>query len=219
MGTESRFGPTRRVKRRADFLRIQAKGKKFSGRNFLLIVHPPIRSSTQREFRFGATITTKVDKRAARRNRLRRRLRECFRLTRAQLQGPAADLVIIARSGSVELDYEQVRKEFHYLLYKAGLLRSERRNEQRNKPSHGGKKAVIIANTCKIVSAAYSGALRGLNYGLVLLALLIIAVWRYGFSPWIGSHCRFHPTCSQYATQCLRQYGFIPRRVVESKTN
>lgn len=129
------FGPKRRVKRRVDFLRIQGAGKKFQSRHFLLIVAPNKavagggNSETQPtapEMRFGATITTKVDKRAARRNRLRRRLRECFRLIRPQLVGPPSDIVVIARNGSVDISFDQIRREFHYLLYQSKLLPSKR---------------------------------------------------------------------------------------------
>ena len=74
------------------------------------------------EFRFGATITTKVDKRAARRNRLRRRLRECFRHLRYRLQTPEKDLVLIAKTNATELTFEQIHKEFLYLLGRAGLI-------------------------------------------------------------------------------------------------
>ena len=72
--------------------------------------------------RIGITVTKKVDKRAARRNRLKRRVRECFRKTYRRFQGPPVDLVLIARDGATECEYEQVRKELHYLLYQAQIL-------------------------------------------------------------------------------------------------
>ena len=39
----------------------------------------------------------------------------------------------------------------------------------------------------------------------------LILVYRYSLSPMFGAlgfHCRFHPSCSQYAVQALRIYGF-----------
>jgi len=41
----------------------------------------------------------------------------------------------------------------------------------------------------------------------ILIAL--IKVYRFSLSPFIGQHCRFTPTCSQYATEAIEQYGAI----------
>ena len=41
----------------------------------------------------------------------------------------------------------------------------------------------------------------------ILIAL--IKVYRFTLSPFIGQHCRFTPTCSQYATEAIEQYGAI----------
>ncbi|WP_374594469.1 membrane protein insertion efficiency factor YidD [Aquabacterium sp.] len=37
--------------------------------------------------------------------------------------------------------------------------------------------------------------------------IALIRGYRFFFSPWVGSACRFEPTCSQYALQALRQHG------------
>ena len=39
----------------------------------------------------------------------------------------------------------------------------------------------------------------------VLIA--IIQVYRYALSPFLGQHCRFHPSCSSYAVEALAQHG------------
>lgn len=39
----------------------------------------------------------------------------------------------------------------------------------------------------------------------VLLAL--IRVYQATLSPLLGQVCRFHPSCSRYAAECLRLYG------------
>lgn len=40
---------------------------------------------------------------------------------------------------------------------------------------------------------------------------LLGAVWVYrrAVSPWLGVHCRFQPTCSEYAAEALRTHGGI----------
>lgn len=35
----------------------------------------------------------------------------------------------------------------------------------------------------------------------------IIRLYQYLLSPWVGSQCRFHPTCSEYARQALEDHG------------
>ena len=35
----------------------------------------------------------------------------------------------------------------------------------------------------------------------------IVKAYRLTLSPWIGSSCRFTPTCSAYALQALQEHG------------
>ncbi len=41
------------------------------------------------------------------------------------------------------------------------------------------------------------------------LLLFLLKTYRYLLSPWLGSHCRFHPSCSEYAQEALMHYGII----------
>ncbi len=41
--------------------------------------------------------------------------------------------------------------------------------------------------------------------GRLLTAL--IGLYRYILSPFLGSNCRFYPTCSHYAEQAIQQHG------------
>ena len=36
-----------------------------------------------------------------------------------------------------------------------------------------------------------------------------IRAYRLILSPWVGYHCRYHPTCSQYALEALEKHGGI----------
>lgn len=40
-------------------------------------------------------------------------------------------------------------------------------------------------------------------------APFVAAIYGYRvlLGPWLGGHCRFHPTCSQYALDAYRAYG------------
>ncbi len=134
MVRDFRLGPSRRIKRRQDFLRIQSSGQKFRSKHFLIAVCPrqDVESGSC-ESRIGVTITTKVHKRAVRRNRLRRRTREIFRIYRPRLRKPM-DIVVIALSGSTELAFGEAKWELEKLLGKinCGHKRARQPTRHRN---------------------------------------------------------------------------------------
>ena len=41
------------------------------------------------------------------------------------------------------------------------------------------------------------------------LLILLVQGYRYLLSPLFGSHCRFYPTCSQYALEALERHGAL----------
>jgi uncharacterized protein len=42
-----------------------------------------------------------------------------------------------------------------------------------------------------------------------MLLIAVIRGYRLLLSPWLGSACRFEPTCSRYAIEALEQHGAI----------
>ena len=49
--------------------------------------------------------------------------------------------------------------------------------------------------------------MRWLGRVLAWPLLLLVQIYRYAISPWLGANCRFQPSCSEYALTALRQYG------------
>jgi len=39
--------------------------------------------------------------------------------------------------------------------------------------------------------------------------IFFIKTYQYLVSPFIGHHCRFYPTCSNYAEQAIKKHGII----------
>jgi ribonuclease P protein component len=140
MAADERFSRNRRITHRNDFLRIQSTGRKCRASHFLLASLPGARRAAAQgiestslacadESRLGVTITTKVDKRATRRNRLKRRIREIFRKERKKF-AQSRDVVVIALTGSVELDFDEVEREVLFLFRQSGMYR---RNAERGR--------------------------------------------------------------------------------------
>ena len=71
--------------------------------------------------RVGITVSKKLGK-AVVRNRVRRRLREIYRLNEDQFQ-PGWDIVVVARSRAVEAPFSRLVDAYLSLANKAGILR------------------------------------------------------------------------------------------------
>lgn len=41
------------------------------------------------------------------------------------------------------------------------------------------------------------------------LLIALVKAYRYAISPWLGRHCRFEPSCSEYAVDALKTHGAI----------
>jgi len=110
------FGPERRLRRRADFVRVQAVGQRATTPHFVLLVaaREPRGAGVAGCARLGIVVTRKIGN-AVQRNRIKRVCRECFRLW-PELVPDGIDLVVIARSGADELGLSDVRGEWERSL-------------------------------------------------------------------------------------------------------
>ena len=73
------------------------------------------------ENRVGITVSKKLGK-AHIRNRVRRRLREAYRLNEDKFQ-PGWDIVVVARSRAISAPFDQLTKSYLTAAGKAGILR------------------------------------------------------------------------------------------------
>lgn len=44
---------------------------------------------------------------------------------------------------------------------------------------------------------------------LILPFMGLLKLYRFALSPMLGSHCRFHPSCSVYAMEALQKHGLL----------
>ena len=110
---------TTTVKQNYEFRRMYAKGK--SGVSSCLVVY--YRKNRLGHNRLGVTVSTKLGH-AVVRNRVRRRLRELYRLHKAELL-PGYDLIVVARVRAVDMPYAKLEKQYLHCLSQLELLRED----------------------------------------------------------------------------------------------
>ncbi len=87
-----------------------------------LLREPP--SELERELRLGVVISSKVSKRAVKRNRIRRRLHDAFMNQSFRQDLPPTWLLLNLRPGAAELSVDNLLKEWFTLIQRAGLTDS-----------------------------------------------------------------------------------------------
>ena len=105
------------LKKNYEFHRLYSKGK--SAVTPFLVVYA--RKTKRSSSRIGFTVSTKLGH-AVVRNRVRRRLREIYRLHEAETL-PGTELVIVARSRAVTASYRQLERAMLSALRKLEVLR------------------------------------------------------------------------------------------------
>ena len=105
------------LKENFEFRRLYRKGRSAAGPNLVLYARCTDRSVN----RVGITVSAKLAK-AVRRNKVRRRLREIYRLNEQRFRR-GVDLVAAVRSRGVLAPYRVLEREFLSLAGKLGLLR------------------------------------------------------------------------------------------------
>jgi len=105
-----------RLKRRADFLRAAAKGRKAAMPGLVL---QALSRGDPGPVRLGFTVTRKIGN-AVIRNRTRRRLKEAARLVLAGSELSGIDLVLIGREATRTRDFADLQQDVRRALAKAG---------------------------------------------------------------------------------------------------
>ena len=103
------------LRKRAEFVQVQNKGKRHRGRSLLLMVYP----NESDKSRIGLTVSRKVGN-AGVRNRVRRRLRESIR-SNPERFASGQDYVFIARARAATAGSSTLHKEVEWLLNQVSL--------------------------------------------------------------------------------------------------
>jgi ribonuclease P protein component len=99
-----------RLRRRREFLALQRHGKRRHTPSFVILQAPAATPGS----RLGITVSSRVGN-AVVRNRVKRLVREVFRVRRQALQG-AFDIVVIAKPDAATISHAQAATELEHAL-------------------------------------------------------------------------------------------------------
>jgi len=109
------WGKTVRLRKHAQYCRVQSKGRRIGGK-FVLVIFAP---SSFLSVRFGLTVSKRVGN-AVVRNKVKRRLRDILRHHKTVLGG--LDVVWIARQEAAKASYKDLQQDVLMLMER--ILRS-----------------------------------------------------------------------------------------------
>ena len=107
------------------FQRLYGRGKRFSSPTLVLYCRRTRPGTT----RLGITVGSKLGH-AVVRNRIRRRIKEIYRLSEAELSS-GAELVVVARAAAVGAEYSALESDLRRLLRQAGLFAARQGDSDR----------------------------------------------------------------------------------------
>jgi ribonuclease P protein component len=116
-----------RLSRKEDFSSVYRAGKSVANHQFALYYK---KNPSGIHFRLGISASKKVGG-AVVRNRIRRQLKEIFRLHADEIK-EGYDLIIIVRKGAIDMEYEALVKSVKHVLRKAELSKKIRSVERRS---------------------------------------------------------------------------------------
>jgi ribonuclease P protein component len=114
------FGRADRLHKSGEFLTLQRRGTRYQSEHFVLY-GGGLGEATAERSRLGITVSARIGN-AVVRNRLKRRVRECYRQKLRAMLPAGAEIVVIARRGAGELDSAAIAAEL-----KAGVASLSRR--------------------------------------------------------------------------------------------
>jgi ribonuclease P protein component len=109
--TDFSFPKKERLLKRKDFVNLNQTGRRLYSKNFLIL----LKKNGLPFSRLGVTVTKKIGK-AVKRNRIKRLVREFFRLNKSRLP-KGYDICVIARSDVSKCKLQDIKEELGDVLF------------------------------------------------------------------------------------------------------
>jgi len=106
-----------RLTKNTDFQAVYKKGKFFGTK----LIHFKYMKNSLPNTRVGFVIGTKVSKSAVKRNKIKRQMRDIFRLKLDNIK-KGYDIAVIVKPGAIDMDYDEIVKNIDWALSKIGLI-------------------------------------------------------------------------------------------------
>jgi ribonuclease P protein component len=106
-----------RIKKSSNFRYVYSRGKSVSDRNLVLYIAKNGKSINK----VGLSVSKKIGK-SVTRNRIRRLIKEAYRLNKNSFK-KGYDLVFIARISSAKASFFDIEKSIKYLMSRSGLFK------------------------------------------------------------------------------------------------
>lgn len=103
------FPKGKRLLTRLDFSRVFNRSKRIQNKYFTLLVHY---TEPNKQTRMGFVVSKKVDKTAVQRNRIKRLIRESFRIKKNL---KSAEYVVMAKPGVTQLSNQKITESLNQL--------------------------------------------------------------------------------------------------------
>ncbi len=120
LNQRKKFFNSFRLKKRREFERVYKNGRRCWNKTFVIYVLPNRINIT----RLGLTVSKKVGK-SVKRNRVKRLIRESFRLSQEQIM-PGYDIVVVAQPRAYGLKCQQAQRDLLLLLRRARILKRDK---------------------------------------------------------------------------------------------
>ena len=114
------FNNTDGIKKDSDFRKVYQRGKSLADRNLVIYTM----NNKSDKSRIGISISKKVGK-AHERNRIRRCIKEAYRLNIDDKVLGGYDLVFIARINAADKDYRELEKSLKFICKKANIIKKD----------------------------------------------------------------------------------------------